>query len=273
MTNPARPLPSSRWRPVATRMATGATLGVASWVLWTALGITLVAGDSIDYGLGASALIGALIGAANWHRALMAIAGAGAAVCLVVAYTPLTSAVAPRFIRRDPPPSRHPDAVVILGAGVNRDGLLDIRALERLLSGLALAPPGDTTPIVTSSVRRAPNSPVTSEPDVRRLVALAGGRNLLLLTGVYSTRDEALAVGDLARHRAWHLITVVTSPSHSRRACATFERAGLTVHCAPSAERSFVLEHLERSPDRIRGFVALVYEAMGSVVYRLRGWT
>lgn len=273
MTAPETPKAKTNWWATTRRVATGALLGAASAMIWWPLGLADVAGDWSDIVLAVGALVGGLFGLANWHRVFAGIAALGTVACLGIAYSPLTAAWAPSFVRRDPPPTAHVDAVVVLGAGVNRDGYLSLSALERLLSGLAIVPAGDTTPLVTSVVRRVPGTPITTEADVRRIVTLAGGRNLILVTGVNSTRDEALAVADLAKHREWDLVTVVTSPSHSRRACAAFERAGVTVHCAPSAERGFVLEHLERPSERVLGFAALVYETLGTVVYRLRGWT
>ena len=272
MTASVPPRPATGRRELLARVATGAALGAASWVVWSTIGLAPATGHWSDAMLGACALGGALMGLLKRVRALTAIVVAGGAACLVIAYTPLTGALAPAFVRRDPATTRRSDAVVVLASGATREGALNVRSLERLLSGLALMSPGDTTPLVTSVVRGSPTGPTSSE-DIRRLTALSGGRNLILVTGVFTTHDEAMAVQSLAAHRGWHVVTVVTSPSHSRRACATFERAGLTVHCAPSTERSFVLAHLERPPERLEGAAALVYETLAAIVYRLRGWT
>jgi uncharacterized SAM-binding protein YcdF (DUF218 family) len=272
MTGPRPVQPSTNWRELTARLAVGATLGGASWVIWSILGLAGVSGEWNESMFGVATLVGSVIGMARRQRVLIVVAGAGVAVGLVVAYTPIVGSVAPHFIRRDSRPAQRADAIVVLGAGTNREGLLDLRSLERMLSGLALGARDDTTPLVTSVIRQPRPSAMSTERDIRHVVALAGGRNVVLLTGVFSTRDEAIAVRHLATQRGWRLVTVVTSPSHSRRACATFERAGLTVHCEPSAERSFVLEHLDRAPDRLNGFAALVYEALGAIVYRLRGW-
>ena len=41
---------------------------------------------------------------------------------------------------------------------------------------------------------------------------------LLSVSPVRSTRDEALLVGQLAKERGWKSVLLVTSPTHSRRA-------------------------------------------------------
>ena len=89
---------------------------------------------------------------------------------------------------------------------------------------------------------------------------------------VHSTRDEALRTAALARRAGWRTVAVVTSPLHTRRACATFERVGLAVVCVPSEERSFALRHLRSPGDRLEAFGYWLYETLGWLEYRRRGW-
>jgi uncharacterized SAM-binding protein YcdF (DUF218 family) len=65
---------------------------------------------------------------------------------------------------------------------------------------------------------------------------------------------------------------VVTSPTHSRRACAAFEREGLAVVCVPAVETQFDVESLEKPNDRVRAFGPVIHERLGLLVYRRRGW-
>ena len=87
-----------------------------------------------------------------------------------------------------------------------------------------------------------------------------------------STRTEAVAVGDLYRDRGWKRVLVVTSPVHSRRACAAFEKEGMEVVCSPSIEMDFDLETLEKPDDRLESFGPIMHEIVGLWIYRRRGW-
>lgn len=89
---------------------------------------------------------------------------------------------------------------------------------------------------------------------------------------VSSTRDEAVQVAALCRQRGWRSLLVVTSPTHSRRACAAFEREGLEVVCAPARETAADLETLDRPVDRLEAFRLALHEWLGLWVYRGRGW-
>ena len=70
-------------------------------------------------------------------------------------------------------------------------------------------------------------------------------------------------------------MALVTSPTHARRACATFERAGLPVTCVPAESRDLVLEGpraLAGTEQRATAFAQWLYETVGWWVYRARGW-
>ena len=76
----------------------------------------------------------------------------------------------------------------------------------------------------------------------------------------------------LFRERGWRKLLLVTSPTHSRRAAATFEREGVSVVSSPSMETRFDLENLTRTDDRLFAFGAVLHERVGLGVYRWRGW-
>jgi hypothetical protein len=59
---------------------------------------------------------------------------------------------------------------------------------------------------------------------------------------------------------------------HSRRACATIERAGLAVVCRPAAPRTYDANRLDQPFNRRMAFQDVLYETMASALYRLRGW-
>ena len=81
--------------------------------------------------------------------------------------------------------------------------------------------------------------------------------------GNLNTRDEALALARLCNERGWKRVLVVTSPYHTRRACAAVEHEGLSVVCSPSAETNFDIKGLTRSDGRRRAFSAALHERMG----------
>jgi len=116
----------------------------------------------------------------------------------------------------------------------------------------------------------------SSDADLRQLVALAGvtDRWIPVTDDVRNTHDEALVVDRRLRQVGAHTIALVTSPMHTRRACATFESVGLRVYCAPAVERGEESE--TRTPlgekDRLAAFKYYLYERLGWIEYRRRGW-
>jgi uncharacterized SAM-binding protein YcdF (DUF218 family) len=87
-----------------------------------------------------------------------------------------------------------------------------------------------------------------------------------------NTHDEALLVARLARKRGWKQVLLVTSPAHTRRARATFLKAGLQVLVRPSPERDYELSSLNDPVQRLRAFRHWIYEWAGWHLYQRRGW-
>ena len=160
--------------------------------------------------------------------------------------------------RVDPLPSSAPSVVIAMGSNVvndstlDRDGALRLREATRLATNLASAK------LVTT---RVVGGLATSDGGQTRLVDSAGlrGRWLMLSAPVASTHDEALALR--SAYPPGTRIVLVTSPLHTRRACATFEHVGFVVTCAASAQYSWW--HI---PD------AYLYERVAWLEYRRRGW-
>jgi uncharacterized SAM-binding protein YcdF (DUF218 family) len=100
-----------------------------------------------------------------------------------------------------------------------------------------------------------------------------GGVSRLINAGVtHSTHDEAVRALALVRARNWKRIVLVTSPLHTRRACATFEKAGVVISCTPSNTRAFALGALGSPMDRVRAFQVWLYELAGTLRYRQLGY-
>ena len=278
------PTESSAPRAPATRRAkpvlvgeftSGAVLGALVWLAVTTLGIHGTLHLSAAIGLAPAALLGGLLGVTRYRVIPWLAGGALATLFAVVAFTPIIVQPARALVRSDPMPSPPLtlDAVVVLSGGVTRDGLIGYSGLERLVSGIRLARSTGTQSLVTTRVRHPANLEVSSDADQKRLVQLMGpGMRLFIVPDVFSTRDEALRVRELAAQRGWARVAVVTSPSHSRRACGTFEKAGLRVTCVPAESREVSFETLATPGDRIEAFQLWIYEIAGTVNYRLKGW-
>ncbi len=258
----------------------GALLLAFAWIAAAMLGVVRLAGVPELRGAFVAAAAGAALG--RWRPAVPRAAAAAAAALLVVAAaTPLAPALLAGRIRRDVPPAATPadlppdvDAVAVLSADVQTDGLVVERGVDRLLAGVEWARRLDR-PLALSVVRLGRRG-VPSTADQRRLAAL-GGRtaDVYFVDSVRVTRDEAVRQAALARRMGWRRLLVVTSPSHSRRACAAFERAGVRVTCAPAPAREYALggpRPVGTSRERLRAFRDWLYEALGWWSYRARGW-
>lgn len=260
-------------RGIARHAATGAILGTLSAVAAHVLGIQplLRIPDLTLYV--PAALVGALLGATRLRPLLWASAGIIALLCIVVAYTELAPTLARPLIRRDPLPLRV-DAIAVLSAGFTPDGMMRSQTLDRLLAGLALARRGVSRTLLISRESGSYRGKVISDSaDQQGILALAqpAGR-IVFVDSVFNTRTEALRMKSIAQAHGWSTIAVVTSPMHTRRACATFEAVGFKVVCVPADVRESGLYEGSSGRDRLRAFGSWLYETFASSSYRRRGW-
>jgi uncharacterized SAM-binding protein YcdF (DUF218 family) len=255
-------------------LASGACLAAAAWLILDELGLGAIVGQG-RYAVAAGAAgAGAMLGWLGLTGILWTLAGTSVAALTLVAWTPLVVDPVHALIRTDPFPKEPIDAVLVLSGAVNADGLIGGEAIDRLLSGMALAKAVGAGHLVLSSVfTRSRGDTVWSDADVRALVRRFGpGLVVDTLGRVRRTRDEALGAAALARQEGWKRVAVVTSPLHSRRACAAVEQAGATIVCRPAEEREYAIHRLSSPADRVRAFRDWVYESLALRVYRIRGW-
>jgi uncharacterized SAM-binding protein YcdF (DUF218 family) len=256
-------------------MATDALLGVlAAFVLaqlapW---GTYDVAGTIVSVILGAVG--GLVIGRFFRPRVLIGIDVLLIAVYLIVTWTPIVGPFTSRWIRVDSLPADTLDAVVALSAGLMPDSALNAVGADRLLRGLELMRAGRARRIITTRViTPMEDRTVTSDSDQTRLISLAGlADKWTVVLGAQTTRDEAVLTSQLLLPRGEKRIVVVTSPLHTRRACAVFEAVGFTVVCRGSLERDNVTNHPSGQHDRLAALHAYAYELVAYVKYRARGW-
>lgn len=252
-------------------MQLAAALGV-----WAAVGVS-----SFTARLGLM-LAGALLATSSRGAWLWLTSGLLSTLLLLVSYTPLVPPLVAPFVRRDAVSGvtaadavSAADAVVVLSGSVTSEGRVTGAALERLISGFQQARRFGI-PVVALSVvgDDADPSVENSERDQRELAQLmAPDLELRFVKNVHSTRDEALAFAAMARTHGWRRVVLVTSPLHSRRACAAVEHAGLPVRCVPAASREYALSRLDRPENRRLAFADVVYESAAAVLYTIRGWT
>ena len=253
----------------------GALLALGLMELLDSLGVFKAAGRSITWArvtfmVGGALLAPSAVGVWLWW-ATAAVSG----VLLVVSYTPVMQPLLPAFVRRDTPvPGTTPDAVVVFSGSVNSDGRVKGPALDRLLTGLQEAKRRRIPAVALSVVgdERDATAP-DSERDQRELVqAFAPEVEPRFVRRVFSTRDEALAFSALARTHGWQRVVVVTTPSHTRRACASLEHEGVVVECLPAVSRSYSPSRLANAEERRLAFADVVYETAATLLYRFRGW-
>ncbi len=220
-----------------------------------------------------AALFGAAVGATRLKPLVWVPAGVIAALCIIVAYTPLVSALARPLIRRDAIPTRV-DAIAVLSAGFTADGLMRSETLDRLLTGLLLAKRGLANVVLVSRERQANDGPVVSDSaDLQNVIDLVSDpAQIIFVDSVFTTRTEALQMRAVASARGWSSLAVITSPMHTRRACATFEAVGFRVICVPAILRQPGLGKDSSPEDRLRAFRSWLYETFASASYTSRGW-
>lgn len=251
----------------------GAVLGLGLMELLAALGVFNALGMGVTTARGLCLLAGAIlaptaIGAWLWYAT-----AASAALLLVVSYTPVAAPLLPRFVRHDAA-GPAPEAVMVFSGAVTSEGRVMGDALDRLLSGMSESRRRGIPSLALSVVgdEDRPDVPV-SERDQRELAAtFAPEPQLYFVRNVFSTRDEALAFAALARTHGWRRVLAVTSPSHTRRACAALEHEGLSVECMPAVSRRYGTLRPRTPEDRRLAFNDVLYETAATLLYRLRDW-
>ena len=220
-----------------------------------------------------AAILGALIGPTRLRPLIWVPGGIVATLCIIVAYTPVVSTLARPLIRKDALPTRV-DAVAVLGMGLTPDAMMRSETLDRFLTGLSLATRGLAPVVLVSRERRSfAGKAVSDSADLQNIAQLAGTTpRVIFVDSVATTRAEAMRMGAIARANGWSTLAVVTSPMHTRRACATFEAVGLRVVCIPAVVRQSGLYAGADAEDRLRAFRAWLYEQFASSSYKSRGW-
>ena len=183
-----------------------------------------------------------------------------------VAYTPLIGAISRRL---DTVPEPGPaDAIVVLGAGSARDGVLSDPSLRRLLGGLLLYRRGLAPRLILMGPAYE-GSPVEAETRAALARDLGLPAAAIVVEGRgLTTRQEAELAAQRMRDLGGRRVLLVTGAQHMHRARRLFERAGLEVVPAPVVE----ISPLAQSPDgRLELARLVIQESLARLYYRLSG--
>lgn len=259
------------------RPAVGLVAGALFGMLLWELGVWSLKGETLPIpGVLVSALAGA-VGSVSvrFTRYLLAVDIALLCAMWLLAFTPVMTSLSIHGIRADSLPAGGVDAVVVLAANVTTGKSLSDIGADRLLTGIELVRRGVAPRLLTTRVTfHRSGLAFTSDADQQRLVELAGVRDrwILVPDPVRNTHDEALAMDRRLRPLGARSIALVTSPWHTRRACATFEHVGFRVFCVPALERGAQTNKPLFARDRLMSFRFYLYEQIGFLEYWRRGW-
>ena len=252
----------------------GATCALLAWLVIGALtGLGKVT-SLLFPGAVLVAVAGAVVGLTRAALILWVVSALAILAFCVIAMTPFVTTLLPTsaFIRSDPLPKDRLDAVIVLSGGTTADSLLAPEPLDRLLTALELMRDSIAPVLVVTEPLNSSDDPPPA-PDQARLRALvARPFPMLTVDSVHTTHDEAVNAWRILRPRQATRVAVVTSPLHTRRACATFERVGFTVTCISAVSRAYSVERARSGQDRLALFRAWIYERTAWLEYRARGW-
>lgn len=198
---------------------------------------------------------------ATWrHLATIASIGLFGAAGVAL-FSPAMRGPVEAWVRADS--IRPVDAVAVFGGYTSADRLLT--AIDMVRSGsahLLLSTRAGVSGVDTTGRDQSALMEATDVIAAWRNVGEAG-----------NTHEEAVHVAEYARKNRLGSLAVVTSPLHTRRACAAVERAfGAPVICVPAVERFPVTRLAGDHVNRLIALEQYAYERLAWLHYRRRGW-
>ncbi len=242
--------------------------------VWLAVLAALINSDLEWYWAIGIFLLATLLGAFKISRMLLRI---GSSILTgIVAVLILTPALQPleKYLDVTELPSQA-DVIVPLGGGYYcGTSELEAASLGRITRGLELWRQGYAkTMTITDAHGLAQNcgSIEDAAKDTIQKLYPNNAPDIVVLKNMKTTRTEAEAVAKEAKTRGWKKILVVTSPTHSKRAKATFTQLGLNTFVVASSEPRFD-SSLHTPFDRLMAMRAIARELAGLLKYTLFGW-
>lgn len=262
----------ARLKQVAEIPLHGALVALLMLATMSVLGLAVALGFARPLSIPISMLIGAVL--ARWFlRHMLMVLLLAMLIAAIGIWSPIVPALARPFVRNDTVDLTQVDAVFVFSNSVNSHGLVSGEGVDRLLTGIALRARRPELPLLVSTVRSTDRANgISSVADQRAVIALAPATGPTeWIDSVYSTRDEAIKLSRRAFLQRWKRVAVVTSPMHTRRACATVEGLGLPVTCVAAAWRPAGWPP-RTARDRIVVMQRLTYELLAWAQYRVSGW-
>jgi len=252
----------------------GLTGGTAIWCLLGTLNV--LSGKMADTpGLLLLVLLGLVATLVRQYRLVVTSLVTLASAVLLISVTSIAPTIAAHWTRTSAIATNGVDAVVVLSGGLNADTTISSEALDRLLTGLELVNRGTAPILVTTTTEEVfPTGLIDSEVDQTRIInSLTRPVAWLRTWGGHSTRDEATSVAALLHPKGLRRIAIVTSPMHTRRACAVFEAVEFVVSCTAARMRDASgLPAAQDPANRLALFGQWIYEVAAMADYAARGW-
>jgi uncharacterized SAM-binding protein YcdF (DUF218 family) len=204
-----------------------------------------------------------------WERIIRGLGVLTVAGFLVIVLTPASNMIGRRLAVS--PEVLPAGAIVVLGAGVLHGGILDEESMRRFIRGIELYKEGLAPVIVFSGTGRG-DEPRPTEAEIRVRLATTMGipsEAIIKEETANTTREESVHIAAQLRRRNISSILLVTESLHMRRARSVFERAGLRVLPATSADYSIAAV----SPgDRLWLTIRILQESAALIYYRAAGY-
>jgi uncharacterized SAM-binding protein YcdF (DUF218 family) len=201
-----------------------------------------------------------------WERIIRGLGLFTLVVFLIASLTPVPNIIAARIQAAEV--LQTSDAIVVLGAGISK-GMLKDDSMRRTIRGIELYKRG-LAPLIIFSGDELRNEP--AEAAVRAEMARALGvpqEAIVTLDRSRTTREESIRTADLLRQRNAKRITLITDSLHTRRAKRLFERVGLEVYPAYSAD---YVVGITSPLDRLWLSMRVAQESVALIYYRLAGY-
>jgi uncharacterized SAM-binding protein YcdF (DUF218 family) len=261
---------------IRTRVRPAAVSTAVTFALWCVLHALRVLPGLLESenGVYGVLLVGTALGALRMQRWLIAMLTACTVLAALIVLSPISDTISERWVRNDVPIPTRLGAIVVLSGGLKPDTTISNESLDHLMTGIELARDRAVPLITTSTSERFPTGVLSGQTDQARIMAMVAPRvEWMHVDGGNTTRDEAVSAADTLQRLGIRRIAVVTSPMHTRRACAVFERVGFVVTCVAARLRGPGALPLAANPDdRFEVFGDWVYELAAITKYAALGW-
>lgn len=163
------------------------------------------------------------------------------------------------------------DAIVVLGGGIDDDGLPGLSTMTRTYLGGELLLSGKA-PLLILSSGATNDSTVQSEASAMQKIALGIGipeSKIILEDKSSNTYTNAVKTQELLRQYNINSIIIVTSYAHKYRAYRVFEKLGIQVNSVVGTKK---LKLSSIGWERAIEFRHVLYEYLAIILYKYKGW-